>query len=194
MPLYLFGWNHQKMGWRLIRDLWHTSSWPRCPQCERGTRTPREEEGAHSLAPHGKPGDADALFVMWRCNECRFGFVAGGVEDARAEADRVRLKQSRAQAQDLLGDPVALLRLGKMHAFRARLWYAAAAGVVLLGLISTLSGTTGIVALLDGLLLSIAASLQGLRCAYRAWQVRTRTVFVEGAFWHWLRHERWWPA
>jgi hypothetical protein len=194
MPLYVFGWNQHRMGWRLIRDMWHTISWPRCPVCEHGTLIPRKEEGAQSLTPHGKPGDPDALFSWWRCNKCTFGFIAGDVADAREEADRVRLQVSRRQAQEIFGDPRALLRLGKMHSFRSRMGYCAAGLVFLIGLISYLVGITGFVAFLDGLLLSIAISLQGLRFAYRAWQVRTRTAFVNGAFWHWLRHERWWPA
>lgn len=183
MPASIFGWqlNKRLFGW--LRFYWTRSLSPSCPECDRGVLTSvNDSEAVHDQA-------SGQTLVHWGCADCGFAMLApldtGKVRDASA---RRRSERARAAFGELELRERTLLAQRMRAGSRA---FFAASCVVLAGGFYHLASGSAVLVVANWLSVGTMFWVLGMKRSYRAWQVLTGTVFVEGAFWHWLKHEKW---
>ena len=179
MPLSILGWGQLKQNHGFIRDLWHTLRNPRCPECGRGVMH----------RPTNAQADDTALYP-WECSaRCGFGVLAPEdpaeirrIVDARME---VRGKQRLAFLEDQERS-----KLIRSHLLKSRGYWIVVALVFLMAAWQLAIGAPMMV-VLSVLCMCLPFSVHAIRWSYRAWQVRSGTLFVEGAFGRYVRDMLW---
>ena len=179
MPLSILGWRQLKANHGFISDLWHTLRNPRCPECSRGVMH----------LPADAQSDDKALYG-WECSaKCGFGVFAPNDQTEIRRIVEARIAERGKQRLAFLGDPERN-KLISSHLWKSRAYWA----VVLLAFLMAawlLAMGAPMVVVLSVLSLTLAASSNALRWSYRAWQMRTDTLFVPGAFSRYVRDMLW---
>jgi len=179
MPLSILGWRQLKANNGYIRDLWRSLRYPRCPECGRGVM---------HVPADAKPDEK--AFYPWECSaHCSFRvFAPNDLEEivrivsARLE---LRCKQRLAFLQD--HERSNLIR---SHLLKSRVYWTMAALTFLMFAWQLAMGAP-VMVVLSVLSLCLPFSVLAIRWSYRAWQVRTGTLFVPGAFWRYVREMLW---
>lgn len=179
MPLSILGWSQIKRNHGFIRDLWRTVRNPHCPECGRGV--------VH--LPADTQPDDKALYV-WECSaQCGFGVLAPKdvaeicrIVGARME---VRGKQRLAFLEDQERS-----KLIRSHLRKSRGYWAVVAFVFLVAAWQLAAGAS-LMVVLTVLSMCIPFYAHAIRWSYRAWQVRTGTLFVEGEYGRYVRDLLW---
>lgn len=181
MPKNIFGVESLKMGNRLIGSLWQSLSLPLCPNCDKGTmRIPDDSVSSD---------DGHQTLYPWSCHSCGFKVFAGAdTRQARQMMGDMRAQAMSARLSSLEKEQIA--EIAKSHRNNSRAYYAAAL-FALLGFLYMVASGASLMTCINWLVIGMAVFVIGLVRAYRAWQVRTGTLFVEGAFIRWLQNERW---
>lgn len=179
MPLSMLGWRQLKANNGYIRDLWRTLRHPQCPECGRGVM---------HLPSDAQP-DEQALYG-WECSaHCGFRVFAphDPQEIARIVSARLELrgKQRLAFLQDQERG-----KLIRSHLLKSRAYWTVAALVFLMFAWQLAMGAP-VMVVLSVLSLCLPFSVHAIRWSYRAWQVRTGTLFVPGAFGRYVREMLW---
>lgn len=100
---------------------------------------------------------------------------------AQAAKVRERFDQLRAdQRQNLIAGHVRV----------SRFWFGCAIAC-LVGALYMIANQAPFIVAVNWLAFAILAGVFGLKRSYRAWQVETGTLFQQGAFRHFVNHERW---
>ncbi|ATS89990.1 hypothetical protein NY98_12340 [Xanthomonas citri pv. fuscans] len=103
--------------------------------------------------------------------------------DTSAQATRVR-----EQFAQLRADECRQLLAG--HVRVSRFWWGCAAAC-LVGALYMIANQAPLMVAVNWLAFAVLAGVFGLKRSYRAWQVETGTLFQQGAFRHFVNHERW---
>lgn len=180
MPLSILGVNHLKMGNEQIRDLYRSLNAPACPECQRG--------GLHRHADEEKDGDT---LYAWQCSnkDCDFSILGPADVNAVRQIATARSAERGRQRLAFLDDPERG-RLIRAHLRSSRFLWACAA-VLIAGFIYMLASGASVMLSLNWLAFGIMTSVFALKRSYRAWQVETGTIFVEGAFFRFVQHGKW---
>ena len=179
MPLSILGWRQIKANNGYIRDLWRTLRNPQCPECGRGVM---------HLPADSQPDDK-ALYG-WECS-ARCGFRVLAPEDP-AEIRRIVQARSETRGKQrlaFLGDPERD-KLITSHLRKSRAYWAFGAFAFLMAVWQLAAGAP-LMVVLSALSLCLPFSILAIRWSYRAWQVRSGTLFVEGAFGRYVRDILW---
>lgn len=188
MPASALGWNRLVMGNRLIADLWRTVWNPACPKCDKGVLSPHATEENLTVATSEEDGGRLKLYP-WTCSHCEFAFLEeADITKARAVTARFRaerVKEFLAAAPSEEREAYA-----RHHRLHSRAYFAAMALGSLGFFYMVASGASWLVSL-NWLCATVAFWTMAMKKSYRSWQVQTGTVFVDGAFWLWLKHEKW---
>ncbi len=182
MPLRVVGYPLLVSNNQYIRDLWRSLRGIQCPQCRRGILLCRKDESVPAE-------QGDGVLHPWMCTNCDFALL----ESANS-------KKVRAAVQDLLHKDAieafgemefqARQKYARRYAIQSRVFFTLSAGLFSYFLYNFASGA-GILFSINLASAGMACAAVGLKASYRSWQLDTGTVFVEGSFFHFLKHERW---
>ena len=179
MPLSILGWRQLRANNGYIRDLWRTLRHPQCPECGRGVM---------HLPADAQP-DEKALYP-WECSaKCGFGVLAPQDPAEIRHIVQARSETRGKQRLACLGDP----ERGKLitsHLRKSRAYWVVVALVFLMAAWQLAIGAPMMV-VLSVLCMCLPFSVHAIRWSYRAWQVRSGTLFVEGAFGRYVRDMLW---
>ncbi|EIZ1065157.1 hypothetical protein MOR08_004456 [Salmonella enterica] len=179
MPLSILGWGQLKRNHGFIRDLWHTLRNPQCPECGRGVM---------HLPANAQP-DEKALYP-WECSaKCGFGVLAPQDPAEIRHIVQARSETRGKQRLAFLGDPERD-KLIASHLRKSRAYWAFGAFAFLMAVWQLAAGAP-LMVVLSALSLCLPFSILAIRWSYRAWQVRSGTLFVEGAFGRYVRDMLW---
>jgi hypothetical protein len=156
---------------------------PDCPQCERGALI--EVNVADSdvvIDPKG------ATLRLWACTSCRHPIMAKDNANLRDIA-RDQFNKRVALDFEAAGDE-ELESMARKHTIASRLFYAGAL-LAALGCAYMILYAPKLIVALNWFAVSAALAIYGMKSSYRAWQVKSQTLFVEGSFWRWFRGHRW---
>lgn len=188
VPLAIIGWKTIAANNEYIVNSFRALNAPTCPECLKGgmhCKTPefevRDEIGGKQLN----------TIYPWHCSNSACGYELFAPKNPTA-AKAVIAKQMADRGQERLAefgkDDIAKL-IGQ-HKLRSRfLWLV---GIVLLSMfIYRLADGQRIDLCVGNLCIGFVASLYGLIASYRAWQLETGTLFIEGAFRRFVINENW---
>lgn len=179
MPLSILGWRQLKANNGYIRDLWRTLRNPQCPECGRGVM---------HLPADAQP-DEKALYP-WECSaKCGFGVLAPQDPAEIRHIVQARSETRGKQRLAFLGDPERD-KLITSHLRKSRAYWVVVALVFLMAAWQLAIGAPMMV-VLSVLSMCLPFSIHAIRWSYRAWQVRSGTLFVEGAFGRYVRDMLW---
>ncbi|GLF60617.1 hypothetical protein VNPA152081_48540 [Pseudomonas aeruginosa] len=179
MPLSILGWRQLRANNGYIRDLWRTLRHPQCPECGRGVM---------HLPADAQP-DEKALYP-WECSaKCGFGVLAPQDPTEIRHIVQARSETRGKQRLAFLGDPERD-KLITSHLRKSRAYWVVVALVFLMAAWQLAIGAPMMV-VLSVLCMCLPFSVHAIRWSYRAWQVRSGTLFVEGAFGRYVRDMLW---
>ncbi|EOZ1557807.1 hypothetical protein ACQK1D_003686 [Escherichia coli] len=179
MPLSILGWRQLRANNGYIRDLWRTLRHPQCPECGRGVM---------HLPANAQP-DEKALYP-WECSaKCGFGVLAPQDPAEIRHIVQARSETRGKQRLAFLGDPERD-KLIASHLRKSRAYWAFGAFAFLMAVWQLAAGAP-LMVVLSALSLCLPFSILAIRWSYRAWQVRSGTLFVEGAFGRYVRDMLW---
>ncbi len=179
MPLSMLGWRQLKANNGYIRDLWRTLRHPQCPECGRGVM---------HLPADAQP-DEKALYP-WECSaHCGFRVFAPHDPQEIARIVQARSETRGKQRLAFLGDPERD-KLITSHLRKSRAYWVVVALVFLMAAWQLAVGAP-LMIVLSVLSMCLPFSIHAIRWSYRAWQVRSGTLFVEGAFGRYVRDMLW---
>ena len=179
MPLSILGWRQLRANNGYIRDLWRTLRHPQCPECGRGVM---------HLPANAQP-DEKALYP-WECSaKCGFGVLAPQDPAEIRHIVQARSETRGKQRLAFLGDPERD-KLITSHLRKSRAYWAFGAFAFLMAVWQLAAGAP-LMVVLSALSLCLPFSILAIRWSYRAWQVRSGTLFVEGAFGRYVRDMLW---
>ncbi|HCB1748824.1 TPA: hypothetical protein MYP11_004866 [Citrobacter braakii] len=179
MPLSILGWRQLRANNGYIRDLWRTLRHPQCPECGRGVM---------HLPADAQP-DEKALYP-WECSaKCGFGVLAPQDPAEIRHIVQARSETRGKQRLAFLGDPERE-KLITSHLRKSRAYWAFGAFAFLMAVWQLAAGAP-LMVVLSALSLCLPFSILAIRWSYRAWQVQSGTLFVEGAFGRYVRDMLW---
>lgn len=180
LPLGVLGYSQLRLGNRVIGDLWRSLRSVTCPQCNHGVLLRQDDGQATSASDVKHP---------WTCSSCDFALLEGA--DWRSVRDTVRSIRQH-QTLELLGQAETSSRQKRVrqYAMQSRIFFTLSFGTFGWFLYQLATGA-GLIYSAHLASLAMAAGAVGLKASYRAWQVETGTLFQEGAFFRFLRNERW---
>lgn len=186
MPLSILGINQLKMGNQQISALWRSISNPVCPDCDKGVMVMEDEEGqVIDQQPNGK----SRHLHTWTCKNCGWGFLeVSDIRKVREGCIRYRNERVKISLSDL--EFSEREQFSRAHKFHSRAFFIAAF-IGIAGFIYMIASGASFMIALNWLSISFAFWVFGMKKSYRSWQVRTGSLFVDGSFWFWFKHEKW---
>lgn len=182
MPLGALGFSQLRLGNRVIMDLWRSLRAVTCPQCKHGILVCQKDERVA-----GEEGAA--VQHPWLCTSCDFALLeVADIKKVRETVRSIRNKESIEQFGEL--EFAARQKRARQYATQSRIFFAFATVAFGWFLYNFASGA-GLLYSLNLASLGLACAAVALKASYRSWQVETGTLFVEGSFFHFLKHERW---
>ncbi|RYZ88462.1 hypothetical protein [Pseudomonas baltica] len=182
MPLSVFGWRNISSNHRHLKDLVSTIRNPHCPMCDKGVMFVHRDAEA----------DEKSLYP-WTCSaDCGFGVLTKRDQKSITEVLLPLIKKKgRAQLDGMSEEEQTSLI--KSHTRQSRTFWAFA---VLCPLIALYSLATSGMALtcISIFSMTLPFSILAVKWSYRAWQVRTGTLYVEGAFKQFVKRGLWIPG
>lgn len=182
IPLSIFGWRNISSNHQHLKDLVSTIRNPHCPMCDKGVMFVHKD---------AEP-DENALYP-WTCSGgCGFGvFTLRGQDSINKVLLPVITKKGRAQLNGMSEEEQT--GLIKSHTRQSRMFWVFAVLCPLIALYGLATGSaapTGI----SILSMTLPFSILAIKWSYRAWQVRTGTLYVEGAFKQFVKRGLWIPG
>jgi hypothetical protein len=186
-PLSIFGWELNKRLFSMIRVMWTRTVNPACPMCEQGVLVIHRD-----IAPvldQNEQGQASRELYPWACSHCNHAMLE--VADARKVkevADRIRLEQAKSMFSEI--EMKERDDIARKHKWGSRLFFVVST-LVFINFIRMLANGSTLILTLNWASFAFMFWVFGMKRSYRAWQVLSGHIFERGAFWHWLRHEKW---
>ncbi len=188
MPLAILGWGTFADNNKYIVSSIKALNAPTCPECLRGgmhcqvlefeVRNSVDDERLNTLYP-------------WHCSNRHCNYELFAPKDAKS-AKEVITRQMYVKGQERLAevDEDQLAKFKIHHKLKSRFFWCL--GIVLLSLfIYRVASGARIDMCIGVLVIGLLSSLQALKSSYRAWQLETGTLFVEGAFRRFVLNENW---
>ncbi len=190
IPQGIVGWQLNKQMYGHVRNNWARATSPACPECDAGIMLCDDSEAPTIVEQNaGAPRKKQELLYPWQCADCGFSLLA----PKDAGAVRKIVAQRRAvQAESAFSDMEMAERqaIARRHRIGSRIFLVVALLTFLNFAQMVAFGVSWFVTL-NWLSFSLMFAVFGMKKSYRAWQVTSGHVFEEGAFWHWLKHEKW---
>lgn len=187
MPLSIFGTNQLKMGNQQIASLWKSIVNPTCPECNEGVLMIQKAE--QETFEQTDDAFSPLRLYPWRCTKCQFAFLeednATKVREAVAKYRNEKIKQSLSTIEQQEIEAIA-----NNHKLYSRTLFVAST-LCLIGFFYLIATNASLLIACNWLAIGFALWVFGMKRSYRSWQVRTSHLFVDNAFWHWLKHEKW---
>lgn len=187
MPLSILGWRTFTENNKYIVSSIKALNAPTCPECLRG--------GMHCSTPEfdiqQEDGTSLKTLYPWHCSNRACGYELFAPKDAKS-AQEVITRQMYVKGQERLADvdEDQLAKFKSQHKLKSRFFWCL--GIVLLSLfIYRVASGARIDMCIGVLVIGLLSSLQALKSSYRAWQLETGTLFVEGAFKRFVINENW---
>jgi len=189
MPLSILGANQLKMGNQYISNIWKTLLNPVCPECDKGVLSIKEK-GTQVLDGHKGVNTEDWHSYSWVCGKCGFTFIekSGDIDRVRKATARYRNERIKTSLTEMERSEIE--RITRGHYLHSRVFFFASMFAIIGFIYMLASGATFILAL-NWLSIAFVLWILGMKKSYRSWQVKTRHLFVKGAFWLWFKHEKW---
>ena len=181
MPKAILGVNALKLGNQVMGSLWKSLSAPHCPECATGVLCIDPEVDALMENQERK--------AFWYCVKCNYSLY--GAEHRKVMSDftqQLRLARLRAQTSGTTAPQREGIAAGHQRLARGFLTASCLGYLFALFTIAT-GGST--MSCINIAVLSTSIFVMALTRSFRAWQARTGTLFVEGAFINWLKNEKW---
>ncbi|RMN74286.1 hypothetical protein ALQ54_01825 [Pseudomonas syringae] len=181
MPLSIFGWRSISTNHQHLKDLVNTIRNPHCPVCDRGVMFVQKD---------AEP-DKNALYP-WICSGgCGFGVFTNRDPNSINEVVIPLIsKKGRARLNGMSEEEQ--LGLIKSHTRQSRMFWVLAAFCPLIALYSLATGGMAMTCI-SILSMAVPFSILAIKWSYRAWQVHTGTLYVEGAFKQFVKRGLWLP-
>lgn len=182
MPLSIFGWRNISTNHQHLKDLVNTIRNPHCPMCDKGVMF---------VSKDAEP-DENALYP-WTCSgNCGFGVFTHRDQNS---INKVLLplitKKGRAKLNGMSEEEQR--GLIKSHTRQSRIFWVFSALCPLIALYSFVTGSVTLTCI--GILsMMLPFSTLAIKWSYRAWQVRTGTLYVKGAFKQFIERGLWIPG
>ncbi len=182
MPLGALGFSQLRLGNRVILDLWRSWRGVTCPQCKRGILICQKDELVTGE-------DGSQVQHPWLCSSCDFALLE--VANITKVRDTVRSIRNQ-EAIEFFGELEfsARQKRARQYALQSRIFFVLATLAFGWFLYNFARGA-GLIYSLNLASLGLACSAVAIKASYRSWQVETGTLFVEGSFFHFIKHERW---
>ncbi|WP_095162358.1 hypothetical protein [Pseudomonas sp. Irchel 3F5] len=182
MPLSIFGWRNISSNHQHLKDLVNTMRNPHCPMCDKGVMFVHKD---------AEP-DENALYP-WTCSDgCGFGvFTQRDQDSINKVLFPLITKKGRAQLNGMSEEEQT--GLIKSHTRQSRMFWVFAALCPLIALYSLATGSVALTCI-SILSMTLPFSILAIKWSYRAWQVRTGTLYVEGAFKQFVKRGLWIPG
>lgn len=182
MPLSIFGWRNISSNHQHLKDLVSTFKNPHCPVCDKGVMFVHND--AHA--------DENALYP-WTCSQgCGFGvFTQRDLGSINKVLLPLITKKGRAKLNGMSEEEQA--ELIKAHTRQSHMFWIFAALCILIALYSFATGTLTVTCV-SILSMTVPFSIYAIKWSYRAWQVRTGTMYVEGLFKRYVKSGLWIPG
>lgn len=182
MPLSIFGWRNITSNHQHLKDLVNTIRNPHCPMCDNGVMFVHKDS---------KP-DENALYP-WTCSGgCGFGVFTGRDQNS---INKVLLplvsKKGRAQLNGMSEEEQT--GLIKSHTRQSRIFWVLAALCPFIALYNFATGGL-VLTCISIFSVTLPFSILAIKWSYRAWQMRTGTLYVEGAFKQFVKRGLWIPG
>ncbi len=189
IPQGIVGWQLNKQMFGHLRNNWVRATSPACPQCDRGVMVCDDAEEPTVIEQPGVPRQKAEHLYPWHCNECDFSILAK--QDAGALRKTVAHLRSE-QAQVAFSDMEMAERnaIARRHRIGARIFFAVAL-LTFLNFAQMMAFGVSWLVTINWLAFSLMFAVFGMKKSYRAWQVISGHLFEEGAFLHWVKHEKW---
>jgi len=186
MPLSILGINQLKSGNQHLLALWRSLSNPVCPSCDKGVMVIDEEQG--QVVDQSSNSQVHLLHT-WVCNNCGWGCLE--VNDPRkVNQGCILYRNERAKASMTELQFAEREEISRGHRLQSRAFFIAAS-IGAVGFIYMIATGASFMLAINWIAIAFAFWVFALKKSYRAWQVTTGNLFVEGAFWFWLKHEKW---
>lgn len=184
IPAGLAGWQLNKHMFMWLRSFWKRSVSPACPECDAGVMLcDNQAESAPDAA-----GDTKRLYP-WVCNHCRYAILeTADVSQVRAVVTARRNERARAMFSDLQLQERDVL--ARRHKIGARIFYVFSL-LTFINFVHMLATGAALIVAINWAAFALMFAVFGMKKVYRAWQVTSGQLFKTGAFWHWLKHEKW---
>ncbi|MDT3723009.1 hypothetical protein [Pseudomonas oryzihabitans] len=182
MPLSILGWRNISNNHEYLKDLVSSIRNPHCPMCEKGVM---------HVSKDASP-DSNALYP-WTCS-AGCGFAVFTQRD-QASINQVLLpiitQKGRAQLNGM--SEAKQEQLIRSHTRQSRMFWILAAMCFLLALYDIASAglTPSVIGTVS---VAFPFSILAIKWSYRAWQVRTGTLYVKGAFKKFFLRGLWLPG
>jgi hypothetical protein len=184
IPAGLAGWQLNKHMFMWLRSFWKRSVSPACPECDAGVMLcDNQAESAPDAA-----GDTKRLYP-WVCNHCSYAILeTADVSQVRAVVTARRNERARAMFSDLQLQERDVL--ARRHKIGARIFYVFSL-LTFINFVHMLATGAAFIVAINWAAFALMFAVFGMKKVYRAWQVTSGQLFKTGAFWHWLKHEKW---
>lgn len=182
IPLSIFGWRNISSSHQHLKDLVNTIRNPHCPMCDKGVMFVHKD---------AEP-DENALYP-WTCSGgCGFVvFTLRGQDSINQVLRPLVTKKGRAQLNGMSEEEQASLI--KSHTRQSRMFWVFAVFCPLIALYSFVTGSV-VLTCISILSMTLPFSVLAIKWSYRAWQVRTGTLYIEGAFKQFVKRGLWIPG
>ena len=182
MPLGVLGYRVLKSNNQYIRDLWRSVRGISCPECRRGILLCRKDESV----PDDK---GSGVLHPWMCTNCDFALLESADTKKVRATVRAMLNQEAIEA---FGEMEFAVRQkhARRYAIQSRVFFTISAVLFVIFLYNLATGA-GFLFSMNLASAGMACAAVGLKASYRSWQLDTSTLFVDGSFLHFLKHERW---
>lgn len=182
IPLSIFGWRNISSNHQHLKDLVSTIRNPHCPMCDKGVMFVHKD---------AEP-DENALYP-WTCSGgCGFGvFTLRGQDSINKVLLPLITKKGRAQLNGMSEEEQT--GLIKSHTRQSRMFWVFAVLCPLIALYGLATGSAASTCI-SILSMTLPFSILAIKWSYRAWQVRTGTLYVEGAFKQFVKRGLWIPG
>ena len=184
VPAGLLGWQLNKHMFMWLRSFWKRSVSPACPECDAGVMLCDTQTD-----PVPDAGDAAVRLHPWVCNHCSYAILeTADVSQVRTvvtarRGERARAMFSELQLQERDG-------LARRHKIGARIFYVFSL-LTFINFVHMLATGAALIVAINWAAFALMFAVFGMKKVYRAWQVTSGQLFETGAFWHWLKHEKW---
>lgn len=186
VPMAILGVNQLKGGNQLIADLWRSLSNPVCPACDKGVMSIKTE--VDPLYDQSSDGTMQRLYP-WSCKKCGWEFLETN-DPRKVNAHCVQLRNERVKASLSTLEMAQREPIARSHKLHSRAYFTAFT-ITMLGAIYMTATGVSFITVANWLSMAFLFFVFGIKKSYRAWQVSTGNIFIEGSFWFWFRNEKW---
>jgi hypothetical protein len=183
IPFSVVGIFQLKTGNQIIKQLWQSLYYPKCPECLKGILFPENHFDEQFL---NKLKNDDPC--QFHCSHCNF-ILNSTKKNINFDTYKLRVTKNI----NILNDPLIQKQKEfsiKSHKYTSRIFYTTSFISIAYGMFQIAFGGS-LLHIINIMAISLPFFIAGLVRSYRAWQIKSNTLYVKGSFLHWLKYEKW---